>query len=50
MIAPHALNPEDLRIESFETASPSNTYSLPTITDPTAETYCFVCPIDTYGG
>jgi len=49
------LDPADLNIVSFDTASTSTTQlltiqpQLPT-TDPTAETRCFYCPIDyTFG-
>jgi hypothetical protein len=48
-MTPHALNPEDLKVDSFETAQ-SNSSSFPTFTDPTEGTYCFVCDPETYGG
>ncbi|HET7233626.1 MAG TPA: hypothetical protein VFJ16_26695 [Longimicrobium sp.] len=42
------LNPADLTVTSFETeptATSANLYQYPRpFTDPTAETYCFVCP------
>jgi hypothetical protein len=49
-MTPHALNPEDLKVDSFDIAQSSSSSSLPTFTDPTAETYCFVCDPVTYGG
>jgi hypothetical protein len=39
------LNPADLVVSTFETATASTLSPLPT-TDPTAETRCFYCPID----
>jgi hypothetical protein len=47
------LNPEDLVVSSFDTTAAADATSpviaRPTITtnDPTAQTWCFICPVET---
>lgn len=49
------LNPEELVVASFETdaaAQAAGTVAIirpTTFTDPTAETWCYICPQETYG-
>lgn len=49
------LNPDDLAVSSFETAAPGDEAlqpapTLPYTTDPTAATWCFICPPITRDG
>ena len=45
------LNPEDLTVSSFDTTPDAGDRLQPitlTTNDPTAQTYCFICPPITY--
>lgn len=45
------LNPQDLVVSSFDTSLEPDALALPvrptTATDPTAETWCYICPEET---
>lgn len=48
------LNPEDLVVTSFDTTEPSAAAYSPDIiitpNDPTAATWCYICPVYSEGG